>query len=373
MSVRTIVFLTALECEYEAVIAHLEKVKFKLEDKSYAIGTYTSSQKVEWQVMVRRQSQGNYKAIQEVDWAVRRFEPNYLFFVGIAGGEEDDVKLGDVVIAEKVIGYESGREQEPSSKVRPITKEPTEFLVELAKHIADKNHWLTKVKGFNKREWNKKIKDVLIEHLKGEDWEKKIEEEQKKTIEEEWRKLVNVQNHLPKAYVRPIASGEKTVASKDFSRKLELGAVAFEKEGFGFLEGISSNKNQYGIVIRGISDLLEGKKKTDKQGWQRVAACHATGFAFAMLDELPEFTQQDYEGAQKIVRKLDEQRWDIFVSYAIIDDEPTLPGEKGWVTTFVEKLHEKLLNRRNFLKELPSFYPPKLIQEETELHFTKNL
>lgn len=65
MSVRTIVFLTALECEYEAVIAHLEpepeKKRFKLEDKSYAIGTYrTSSPKVEWQVVVRRQSQGNY-------------------------------------------------------------------------------------------------------------------------------------------------------------------------------------------------------------------------------------------------------------------------------------------------------------------------
>jgi len=321
MSVRTIVFLTALECEYEAVIAHLEKVKFKLEDKSYAIGTYTSSQKVEWQVMVRRQSQGNYKAIQEVDWAVRRFEPNYLFFVGIAGGEEDDVKLGDVVIAEKVIGYESGREQEPSSKTRPITKEPAEFLVELAKHVVDENQWLENIK--------------------------------------------NRENRSPTAYVRPIASGEKTVASREFSRKLELGAVAFEKEGFGFLEGISS-KNQYGIVIRGISDLLAGKKSTDRQGWQLIAARHAAGFAFAMLEKLPEFPPQDCREAKKVIEILDKPPWEVFVSYAEIDDQPLPGSEKGWVTTLVEGLHTKILLRRQ--GRGLSFYPLGL---QTETKFQK--
>jgi nucleoside phosphorylase len=318
MSIRTIVFLTALECEYEAVKAHLEKVEPKFEEKNYTIGTYCTSQGVMWQVVVRRQqSQGNYIAIQETDWAIRRFEPNYLFFVGIAGGVEEDVNLGDVVVAEKVIGYESGREQEPSPKVRPITKEPAEFLVELAKHVVDENHWLENIK--------------------------------------------NREDRSPKVYVRPIASGEKTVASKKFSRKLELGAVAFEKEGFGFLKVISS-KNQYGIVIRGISDLLADKKNTDKQGWQTVAARHAAGFAFTMLEELPEFPPQDCREAKKIIEILDEPPWEVFVSYAEIDDRPLPGNDKGWVTTFMEGLNTKILSQRG---KDTSFYPLGL-QKETK-------
>lgn len=320
MSIRTVVFLTALECEYKAVIAHLERVESKFEEKNYTIGTYCTSQGMMWRVVVRQQqSQGNYTAIQETDWAIRRFEPNYLFFVGIAGGEDDDVKLGDVVIAEKVIGYESSREQEASSKARPITKEPAEFLVEWAKHIVDENQWLENIKERENR------------------------------------------FPIPNAYVRPIASGEKIVASRKFASKLELGTVAFEKEGFGFLKVISS-KNQYGIVIRGISDLLTGKKNTDRQGWQVIAARHATGFAFTMLEELPDFPPQDCREAKKIIEVLDEPPWEVFVSYAEIDDQPLPGNDKGWVTTFMEGLKIRIASRGG---KDTSFYPLEL-QKETK-------
>jgi nucleoside phosphorylase len=39
-------------------------------------------------------------------------------------------------------------------------------------------------------------------------------------------------------------------------------------------------------VIRGISDLLDEKEESDRNGWQRRAAEHAARFAVQMLKKI---------------------------------------------------------------------------------------
>jgi hypothetical protein len=62
--------------------------------------------------------------------------------------------------------------------------------------------------------------------------------------------------------------------------------VAVEMEGKGFLDAVDAFPGIQGIVIRGISDLLEKKLETDQCGWQEIASNRASAFAFEILSKL---------------------------------------------------------------------------------------
>ena len=54
-------------------------------------------------------------------------------------------------------------------------------------------------------------------------------------------------------------------------------------EGHGFLVATHANSNVDALVVRGVSDLIEGKGKADAEGWQERASQHAAAFAFEVL------------------------------------------------------------------------------------------
>ena len=85
-----------------------------------------------------------------------------------------------------------------------------------------------------------------------------------------------------------IAAGEKVVATTrgEMARLLERhfsDTLAVDMEGYGFLRALHAHAGRETLVVRGISDLLEGKGVTDSAGWQPTAAAHAAAFAIETL------------------------------------------------------------------------------------------
>lgn len=63
----------------------------------------------------------------------------------------------------------------------------------------------------------------------------------------------------------------------------EYGAIV---KRLGFLTAASMTQGCLAMVVRGISDLINKKSKSDKDGWQDIAADNASAFAFQLLSKI---------------------------------------------------------------------------------------
>jgi nucleoside phosphorylase len=323
----TIVILTALPLEYEAVVAYLpqRRKEIKSDNTIYEIGDYVTP-KAPWQVVVGKlAAQGNYQAARETEWAITHFAPTYMFFVGIAGGLKD-VQLGDVVAASLVRGYEGGKAEEGKWKPRVLVEHPSHTLLQLAHNLASESQWL--------------------------------------------KKLFTPAQPAPKAWVCPIASGEKVVSSRAFLAQLQetcSDAVAVEMEALGFLGTFRAKPQVQGIVIRGISDLLVKTPEHDEK-WQPIAARHAAGFAFTMVDELSIPTVIPEELSPP--RNLLHQCWDVLEpdlqdAFALSYNQSRREGSNIIKTRHLFAALRKIGSEslRSFLELLPEESLPAPIEE----------
>jgi nucleoside phosphorylase/V8-like Glu-specific endopeptidase len=244
---RCAVILTAIPAEYSAVRAHLvdpEETRHP-QGTVYEQGSFIDAGGLSWRIGIVEIGAGNPGAALETERAVRYFDPGVVLFVGVAGGLKD-VVLCDVVAATKVYGYEAGKAQE-DFQPRPDVGESSYSMVQRARAEAKKDRWLMRL---------------------GESF-----------------------SNPPHAYVAPIAAGEKVLASRRsdvhrFVRTAYSDALAVEMEGRGFLQAAHASQNVQSLVIRGISDVIAQKGKSDKAGFQRLAAVAASAFAFELLANL---------------------------------------------------------------------------------------
>lgn len=256
------VILTALPVEYSAVRTHLTALQEEMHPQGtiYERGKFITKGQA-WEVGIAEVGAGNAGAAVEAERAIAYFKPEILFFVGIAGGIKD-VAIGDVVVATRVHSYESGK-LEDQFFTRPILGSSAYTLVQRAKAEARKGEWL--------------------------------------------QRLFSSPTSEPRVFVAPIAAGEKVVASRQSDvfqllRKSYNDAIAVEMEGFGFLSAAFAYPDIKAIVIRGISDLIEGKNDNSiepEQVRQEKASHHASAFAFEMLSKLEIASQDLHESKQE--------------------------------------------------------------------------
>ncbi len=260
------VIFTAITVEYQAVRIHLRNLKEEVHPDGaiYERGTFISG-KQKWRVGLVETRMGIARATFEVGRAIDYFKPKLVFFVGVAGGLKD-VRIGDVVAATKVYNYESGK--------AGITFQP-------------------RPESFNSSYPLVKRAEAEV-RSQNQDWRKRI---------------ISAPSNLPYAFAGAIVAGDKVIASTHSSiwtlLKRNYGnALAVEMEGYGFLQAVYGNQNVQALVVRGISDLIDGKSATDAAGSQELAARHASAFAFEVLskvkiDELQRSSSVDKRSTKK--------------------------------------------------------------------------
>ena len=245
---RQAVVLTAIPTEYQAVRAHLTDLGEVRHSQGtiYEYGKFLCPDGGSWSVAIVEIGPGNSAAALETERAVRHFNPSVLLFVGIAGGLKD-VRLCDVVAATKVYGYESGKSKR-TFQPRPDVGQSSYSMVQCARAERRKAKWLSRLND-------------------------------------------GPSTTSPQVHVAPIAAGEKVIASRRspihrFLRNAYGDAVAVEMEGRGFLQAAHANRDVTSLIVRGISDLLNGKSEADTAGYQDLAARAASAFAFEVLANL---------------------------------------------------------------------------------------
>ncbi|NEQ65975.1 MAG: tetratricopeptide repeat protein [Symploca sp. SIO2D2] len=274
------VILTALPVEYLAVRTHLVELEERINPQGtiYEQGKFIGNE-YEWEVGIAEVGAGNAGVAAETAQAIAYFQPKILLFVGIAGGIKD-VAIGDVVVATDVYGYESGKVGE-QFLTRPKVGKSAYALVQRAKSEARKEEWLQRLSSSPIRQ--------------------------------------------PLVFVAPIAAGEKVVSSRQsdifqFLRASYNDAIAVEMEGFGFLNAAFAYPDIKAILIRGISNLIEGKNDDSVESEevrQEKASHHASAFAFEMLSKL------------KISQDLRESHKETQISVFLDHQPPDTSGFKG--------------------------------------------
>ncbi len=239
----SVVILTALDVEYEAVRARLRNLRSLrvTGGTRFQVGEF-SGDYLEWNVAVAEIGEGNIGAAIETERAIGHFDPDLILFVGVAGGFKEDLRHGDVVVASKVYDYQGGKAGE-EFYARPVVFPTPHSLDQVARKV--------------KRErW---FEGNIGEGFVGE----------------------------PAAYLKPIAAGQVVVTSKesDVARRIKLhynDTTAVEMESVGMYMA-AQRAGRPALAIRGISDLIDDKSAGADADLQPLASKHAAAFAFALL------------------------------------------------------------------------------------------
>ncbi|WPB77502.1 pentapeptide repeat-containing protein [Archangium violaceum] len=328
-TIRRAVVLTALGLEYKAVRAHLRDVR----EDTHLAGTvyergFFGTEDETWEILIVETGAGTAAAAVEAERALTWFEPQAILFVGVAGGVKD-VRLGDVVVADKVYGYEHGKDTEEGFLTRPEVHRATYALLQRARAEARKDEW----------------KQRLQASTGGE----------------------------PQVFVGPLAAGEKVVAGREtavarFLARQYSDSLAVEMEGIGFLAAAYSQDVE-ALVVRGISDLLAGKAEADAAGSQPRAAANAAAFAFEVLARFwrtpaPDRRrlQDDEPGADfRRVTGRQEPRDDLLSRVKVLCELRL--GEEARIERLSEPLWGDYLRVGTTREDIPELYPVAVISE----------
>lgn len=233
-ALRKAVILTAIRVESDAVLEHLPGAHEEPVDGTmFSVGRFEG-----WDVAVAETSAGNSGAAAITQRAIAHYQAEVALFVGVAGGVKD-VVVGDVVVGQVVYAYDKGKETEGRFRERSDPYRSSYDLEQIA---------------------------------------------QCRDVEGECGAVLGGRTIVPGV----VLAGDKVIAATkgEFWQKVKdrhSDATAVEMEGHGFGVAVHRFPGVRGLLLRGISDLLDDKAQSDQAGGQELAARNAAAVAFAVL------------------------------------------------------------------------------------------
>ena len=201
-------------------------------------------------------SMNTNSVINIINRAIQIFRPRYIIMPGIAAGLADDIKIGDVVIANKVIGYES----EKIAPVEVIGRYP-EFRSPRLYNLFCSANTLA-FNAYLKRSITKQMSAENID-LESENPDCKNNCPKYREIKSfTWSSMIDG-NRFPMVFTGNYFSGEKLLDNQSYRQYLKTKfkeAKALEMEGVGVASASTFNRVYDWLLIKGISDLGDGNK-----------------------------------------------------------------------------------------------------------------
>jgi nucleoside phosphorylase len=237
----TAVLSTPIDIERRAVLDLLPKHEFtdhEIGGTVYRETEYEGPQGL-WRLVLAMAGRGNERAAVSVEHAIAAWRPQILVLCGIAGGLRD-ARVGDVVAATKVYGYEAGEDTDDGLLPRPESFSTSFPLHQRAQLIAEDRSWADGLEG------------------------------------------------APRVFHRPIASGSKVItgnasAAAEHIKRHSGDAQAVDTESYGAMAAAQRRPAVEAFAVRGISDLLGDKTKEADKRRQPLAARNAAAFALTLI------------------------------------------------------------------------------------------
>lgn len=243
----TVGILTIKRCEEEAVLDAFGLTSANQRQH----GSYTyhvedfrvSTGRVYRLCIIKAVMEGQLPAINAASSLIEVYKPDIMVCCGIAGGVEKEVKLGDVIIGDRILYYEPGKVAPDGTLPDALPFPADPLLLDRCSHLFD---------------WSE-----TVSCAEGEE------------------------NRKAQFHIGVIASGEKTIASPEKMEELRIKfgyhIIGVEKEGGGFAAALwLASRYVRGIVVRGVSDYagtdIVDPVWEEKEKRQKIAAWSAASF-----------------------------------------------------------------------------------------------
>jgi nucleoside phosphorylase len=242
-----VVVLTALPVEYQGMVNALGPGQ---ERDWNALSTYEADVADQRVRVVPIGAMGNVHAAQTAQRVIDVWNPARLLLVGIAGGipaGAEDLRLGDILVPDQVVGYELGKLRSGTTDPRWNVHRPNAELLEAAR-------------GVRALDW---IPSIVAGRPDG-----------------------SATRINPVVHFGPVLSGDKVIVDPVAVAALHASwpkAIGVEMEAVGVGTAVYRNRPAF-LVIKAVVDTADENKNDD---WHRYAAEAAGRFAVAVLHRAP--------------------------------------------------------------------------------------